>query len=410
MLPAGVSYAIRGITPYPFYVHHAQGVKIQDIDGNVYTDYWTGHGALILGHIPKIVVDAVQAQLQKGTHYGFAHEKEVDLAEKIVELIPRADMVRYTNSGTEANMYAIRLARSYTKRIKIAKIEGGWHGGYDVLHKAVHAPFNVPESAGLDPLALKNTLTIPFNDLDAAEKAVKKHDLACIIIEPVMGAAGFLVAEQEYLKHLRDICYETNTLLIFDEVITGFRLAPGGAQEYYGIEADITVLGKVLGGGFPIGAFCGSKEIFRLLDHKKFPRMEERSAHGGTFTGNPISVTAGKATLDYLIQNNTYKQINKKGEKMREELKDICDKYSLEASVTGVCSVFAIHFQAKQPQNAKEMSNNNPKPTSMYYDHMISKGIVYMSRAVPHSFICEPHTYDDINEYVQATEEFFKNN
>ncbi len=408
VLPAGVSYAIRGITPHPFYVMNANGMKIQDVDGNVYTDYWAGHGALILGHVPKVVVEAVSNQLSKGTHYGFAHEKEVELAEKVVKLVPSADMIRYTNSGTEANMYAVRLARSHTGREKIIKMEGGWHGGYDVLHKSVHAPFNIPESAGLDPQALKNTLTIPFNDPDSAEKAVKNHDVSCIVVEPVMGAAGFIVADKQYLKRLREICDETNTLLVFDEVITGFRLAPGGAQEYYGVEPDITVLGKILGGGFPIGAFCGSEEIFSLLDHHKYPKMEDRSAHGGTFTGNPISTSAGTATLDYLTKNNTIKKINRKGEKIREELRNICSNYPLEAAVTGIGSLFAIHFQREPPRNALEMSHNKQKPTSKYYDHMLNNNIIYMSRAVAHSFICEPHTKDDINKYLEATEVFFK--
>jgi glutamate-1-semialdehyde 2,1-aminomutase len=409
VLPAGVSYAIRGITPHPFYVDYAEGVTVYDVDGNSYTDYWVGHGALILGHSPKVVADAVSQQLRKGTHYGFAHEMEVELAEMIVDLLPSAEMVRYTSSGTEANMYALRLARSYTGRLKVAKMEGGWHGGYDALHKGVHAPFNIPESAGLDPKALENTITIPFNDLEAAREATRGGDLACILIEPVMGAAGFLAADKDYLQGVREICDETDTLLIFDEVITGFRLAPGGAQEHYGVLPDITVIGKILGGGFPIGAFCGSHEIFELIDHQKYPRMEERSAHGGTFTGNPISTTAGIATIEYLIENDVHDKINRLGERLRKELTLICDEYPVGAGVTGAGSLFALHFRDEPPRNAREMAEDNIPAASAYFDYMLDNGIIYMNRAVPHSFICEPHTDEDVDEYLRVTEEFFNN-
>lgn len=409
VLPAGVTYSIRDIEPYPFYVDHAEGVKIVDVDGNEYTDYWVGHGALILGHSPNTVVEAVSEQLPNGTHYGFAHKKEVELAERIVDMIPCAEMVRFTSSGTEANMYAVRLARSYTERIKIAKIRGGWHGGYDVLHKAVHPPFDIPESAGLDPKALENTMVLPFNDLDAAREAVDENDLACIIVEPVMGAAGFITPEPGYLEGLRDICDDSDTLLIFDEVITGFRLSEGGAQGYYDVVPDITVMGKILGGGFPIGALCGLKDIFELIDHRKHPDMEERSAHGGTFTGNPISTTAGIATLDYLKKKKVYEKINPLGERIREGLRDICERYTLPASVTGVGSMFALHFQAKPPKKTRATTLNNPESASAYYDHMLEGGITYMSRDISHCFICEPHSQRDVDEYLTLTEEFFKN-
>jgi glutamate-1-semialdehyde 2,1-aminomutase len=214
-------------------------------------------------------MDAVEEQIRKGTHIGWSHPLEIDLAERISEMVPGAEMVRYTNSGTEAIMYSSRLARAYTDRKKLAKIEGGWHGGYDNLHKAVHAPFDIPESAGINPKSLEDTIIIPLNNIEAAQKALKKEDVASIIIEPLMGAAGFLKPEPGYLEQLREICNKTGTLLIFDEVISGFRLGLGGGQEYFGVTPDITVLGKIMGGGFPIGAFCGKKEIFEYLDHRK---------------------------------------------------------------------------------------------------------------------------------------------
>ncbi|MGD2201175.1 MAG: aspartate aminotransferase family protein [Candidatus Bathyarchaeota archaeon] len=408
VLPAGVSYAIRDITPHPYYIAEAKGCKLTDVDGNVYTDYWMGHGALLLGHAPDSIVEAVKAQIGRGTHFGFAHELEVELAERIVGLIPSAEMVRYTSSGTEANMYASRLARAYTGRLKIAKIEGGWHGGYDCLHKAVHTPFDVPESAGLNPKTLEDTLVIPFNDLEAAREALRGEEVACLIVEPMMGAAGFLTPEPGYLEGLREVCDETGTLLIFDEVITGFRLAPGGAQEFWGVNADVTVIGKIMGGGFPIGAFCGRRDIFEHLDHRKYPEMQERSFHGGTFTGNPVSMVAGIATLDALKGGEVHEKINSLGKMVYDGLENIIGRSKLEATFTGVGSAFAIHFQKERPRDAREMAKNDTRPARAFYTYMLSRNIAYVSPTLPHCFIGEPHTAADVEEYLAATEEFFK--
>jgi glutamate-1-semialdehyde 2,1-aminomutase len=408
VLPAGVSYGIRDIMPYPFYVNEAKGVKLTDVDGNVYTDFWTGHGALILGHSHPQVMDRVEEQIRKGTHIGFSHELEIELAERLVKMVPSAEMVRYTNSGTEANMYSSRLARAYTKRMKMVKIEGGWHGGYDSLHKGVHEPFNIPESAGLNPKTVQDTYVVPYNDLDLARDALKDQDVACIIVEPLMGVGGFLIPEPGYLEGLRELCDESGTLLIFDEVISGFRLGPNGGQGYFGVTPDITVLGKIMGGGFPIGAFCGKKDIFDRLDHRKYPNMQERAFHGGTFTGNPISMIAGITTLDILQSGNTYQHIDHLGKKVRQGLEDIIQRYPLDAALTGVCSTFGIHFQKDVPTNVKEVTRNNVAVAKEYYGHMLSRNIIYVSPTLPHSFISEPHTKTDIDEYLDATEDFFK--
>ena len=408
VLPAGVSYGIRDIIPHPFYVKSAKGVKLTDVDGNVYTDYWVGHGALILGHSPDAVVEAVREQLGHGTHIGFSHELEVELAERLVEMVPSAEMVRYTSSGTEANMYASRLARAYTGRMEMVKIEGGWHGGYDSLHKAVHAPFDAPASAGLNPLTTRDTAVIPFNDPDAARGALKGEDKACLIVEPVMGAAGLLAPEPDYLDDLREICDETGTLLIFDEVITGFRLGPKCAQGYYGVEPDITILGKIMGGGFPIGAFCGSEEVFERLDHRKHPEDSDRAFHGGTFTGNPISMIAGITTLDILRKGRVYEKVDALGSRMREGLEGIIGASDVDAVITGVGSGFAIHFQREKPRNARDVLKNDRKLALAYYEHMIPRGFAYVSPGLPHSFLAEPHTEEDVDEYLAASEEFFR--
>ena len=227
VLPAGVSYILRFIEPYPFYTAWAKGSKLADVDGNEYIDFWMGHHALIFGHSPPNVMREVGRQLERGTHYGTSHELEIALAEQVAKMVPSANMIRFTNSGTEANMYATRLARTITGRDKIAKFEGGWHGGYDALQKAVKPPFDVPESAGLTQGILKDTVVLPFNNIEEVRKIIKRERLAGVIIEPVLGAAGCIPAEQDFLKELRELCSDNGTLLIFDEVITGFRLAPG---------------------------------------------------------------------------------------------------------------------------------------------------------------------------------------
>ena len=408
VLPAGVSYAIRDVAPYPFYIKKAEGCKVIDVDGNVYTDFWMGHGALILGHSPKRVMDAAAGQIRRGTHFGFSHELEIELAKRIVDMVSSAEMVRYTNSGTEANMYASRLARAHTGRMKMAKVEGGWHGGYDSLHLGVHAPFDIPESAGLNPKVMEDTLVVPYNDVDATRKVLECGDVACIIVEPLMGAGGFIKPEPGYLEGLRDACDETGTLLVFDEVISGFRLDPGGGQGYFGVEPDITIIGKIMGGGFPIGAFCGPREIFDRLDHRKYPKMWERAFHGGTFVGNPVSMVAGIATLDILKEGKVYKHIDRLGEKVRGGLLDIIGRSKTEAAVTGICSTFGIHFQKEVPRNVRDVTKNKLEVAKAYYTHMLSRDIVYVSATLPHCFIGEPHTDDDVENFLATTEEFFR--
>jgi glutamate-1-semialdehyde 2,1-aminomutase len=220
VLPGGVSYAIRDMPPYPFYVDRASGSRLWDVDGNEYTDYWCGHGALILGHAPEAVTAAVTRQLRRGAHYGFAHPLEIELAEMVTSMVPGAEMVRFTNSGAEANTYAVALARAATGRIRIVKIEGGWHGGCEALMKAVHAPFTGPEAAGLNPAASADTLVVAFNDLDEAGDVLARARPAALFVEPMMGAAGFITAAAGYLDGLRQLCSEHGVLLVFDEVIT----------------------------------------------------------------------------------------------------------------------------------------------------------------------------------------------
>lgn len=405
VLPAGVSYGIRFFEPYPFYTARAKGSKLYDVDGNEYVDYWMGHGTHILGHSPPMVVEAVKRQVENGTHYGTSHELEVALAEQVVKMVPSAEMVRFTNSGTEANMYAVRLARAYTGKSKIIKFEGGWHGGYDALHVGVKYPFDIPESAGLTAGATQDTLLAVFNSIEDVKIKARRKSVAAIIIEPVLGAGGCIPAEREFLKGLREICDERGILLIYDEVITGFRLAPGGAQQYYGVLPDITVFGKILGGGFPIGAFCGRREIMERLNSLVYERPNY-SFHGGTFCANPITMAAGLATLKALEDGSIISRLNSAGEKVRETLKEIFEVKGVNVQVTGAGSIFATHFTNKTVRNARDASEADKKRLAEYHLNLIAKGVFFL----PTHFgsISAAHTETDIEKLFQATEDYVK--
>ena len=405
VLPAGVSYAIRYFEPYPFYTARAKGSKLFDVDGNEYVDFWLGHTALILGHCPPVVVDAVKKQLERGTHFGTSHELEVELAEQVVKMVPSADMIRFTNSGTEANMYATRLARAYTGRNKIAKFEGGWHGGYDALHKGVRYPFNVRESAGLTDGVLKDTILLPFNDLEGVKKRLKNENVASIIIEPVLGAGGGIPAEKEFLKGLREFCNENDILLIFDEVITGFRLAPGGGQQYYNVTPDITVFGKILGGGFPIGAFCGKKEIMERVDNLIYKRPYY-SFHGGTFSANPISMTAGLATLKTLEDGKLINDLNNVGEKVREQLRDIFEKENVNVQVTGAGSLFNVHFTKEEVKDAAAAFKADRKKLIDYHLNLIANGVFFLP--THNGALSTAHSEEDLERLFRETENYAK--
>jgi glutamate-1-semialdehyde 2,1-aminomutase len=405
VLPAGVSYGIRYFEPYPFYTAKARGSKLYDVDGNEYIDFWLGHTALILGHSPPAIVKTAKEQLENGTQYGTPHELEIQLAEKIADIVPNAEMTRFTNSGTEANMYATRLARTYTGRNKIAKFEGGWHGGYDALHIGVKHPFNVPESAGLTAGALQDTILLPFNNLERVKERLKNEKVASIVIEPILGAGGGVVAEKEFLKGLREFCDEKDILLIFDEVITGFRVALGGAQHYYGVTADIIVFGKILGGGFPIGAFCGSKEIMERLDTRIYERPQY-AFHGGTFTANPITMKAGLATLKLLEDGRLINRLNKTGRKIREQLRDIFEANNVDVHVTGDSSLFNVHFTKESIKDANTVFKADRKRLFDYNLNLIANGVFILP--THNGALSTAHSEEDIEKLFRETEKYAK--
>ncbi len=405
VIPGGETYQIRLFEPYPFYSASAKGAKLTDVDGNEYIDFWLGHYSLILGHGHPEVVKAVKDQLEKTQHFGTPHELEIRLAEQIVKMVPSVEMVRFSNTGTEAVMYCVRLARSYTKRGKIAKFEGGWHGGYDAVHIGVKPPLDEPMSAGLAEGALKDTIVLPYNNLEAAEKAIKGEKLACIIIEPMLGAGGGIPADKEFLKGLKELCEEHGTLLVFDEIIPGFRLSPGGMQEYYGVVPDLTLMGKVLGGGFPIGAIGGRGEIMELMNPIGKKR-EEVSFHGGTFCGNPVSMIAGLTTLKILEDGSIQKDLNSKGDKLRSELSDAFNRKGVDVFIGGLGSIISVHFTREEVKDIRAAFRADRKRLLEYHTYLISKGIFFLPGHI--GALCIAHTQEDFDKLIRLTEEYSK--
>ncbi len=349
VMPGGVSHNIHYFPPYPFFVKKAKGSKVWDVDGNEYVDLWMGNYTHILGHHSEIIVRAIEAQLKEGIHWGILFEKQVEWAELIRELNPCAEMVRFCCSGTEATMYAVRLARAFTGKNTILKIAGGWHGANSDLSRGIKMPYEREESLGLLPELQQYTKVIPLNDLSSSLDVIhqNKDDLAGVILEPVVGEGGFIPATMEYLKMLQSETERLGILLIFDEVISGFRVALGGFQERFHINPDLTTLGKIIGGGLPVGALVGKKEILeKTSPEKKGNKWEKIMIGGGTFSSHPLTAAAGLSMLRYLKdhKDEIYPALEKKGAKVRKGVQEALDREGVNAVVTGIGSLFQTHF------------------------------------------------------------------
>lgn len=348
VIPGGTSHALRWYDPYPFFVARAQGSHAWDLDGNGYVDFWMGHWALILGHSPPVVVEALRRQMEEGTHWGMVSALEVEYAELIHEIVPCAERVVFTNTGSEANMYAVRLARGFTGGHRVLKLEGGWHGyNTDLIPGDRHRP-----SVGLPPDARSNVGTIPFNDLKSARAKIETTpDLAAVIIEPFLGGSSFITPDPEYLRGLREACDDQGCILIFDEVVTGFRLALGGAQEYYGVKPDLATFAKVLGGGLPAACIAGREDIMELANARRWGDKGKAVAiGGGTFSTNPLSMTAGLATVRYLKDHpDLYGELEAKGNRVRRGIEEALGDAKVPAECTGVESLFETHFFQSKP-------------------------------------------------------------
>ncbi len=403
-IPGGVNSPLRAFKPYPFFVKKGEGSYLFDTENNRYIDYCLAYGPLILGHANPQIVKDLNNQASLGTTYGAPTEGEITLAEEVVDRIPSAEKVRFVNSGTEATMSAIRVARGFTKRDKIVKFEGAYHGAHDYcLVKGGSGAACLPDSAGIPIDTTKNTLTVPYNDEEAMVDLIKAEgdNIACIIMEVVMGNVGFIPPKPGYLEFLRKITEENGIVLIFDEVITGFRLSRGGAQEYYGVTPDMTTLGKIVGGGLPMGAFCGKKEIMDMVA----PVGPVYQA--GTFSGNPMSVTAGISMLNQL-DNKTYSDLDKKGDYLRKSISDIVEDLNLDIRPAGAGSMFQIYFNKNEVLNYEDAKSSDADRFLIYFRQLLERGVFIPPSQFECNFLSTAHTIENLDKTADAVEKSLK--
>ena len=344
IFPDGVTHDGRHATPFPIYIDRAKGSKKWGIDGREFIDYWSGHGALLLGHSPPEIVEAVMEQMQRGTHYGACHALELEWGDLVIELIPSAECIRFVNSGTEATLMAIRLARTYTGKNKVLKFAGHFHGWHDSVILGAYPPFEVPVP-GIPQDVIDTTVIVPPNDIDAVEKCLQADpDIACVILEPTGGSFGVIPTNGEFLAQLREITTDNDVVLIFDEVISGFRVAPGGAQGHYQVTPDLTTLAKILAGGLPGGAVVGKKEILNLLsiEAEQETKRGKKMPHPGTFNANPLSASAGVTALKIVKTGIPHERVNRVAATLRNGLNALINQHRLDWAVYGEFS--AIKF------------------------------------------------------------------
>lgn len=396
LMPGGVSSPVRAIKPYPFYTAYASGAHLTTVDGAVLVDCCMAYGPLILGHAPQQIRRAVTEQLDLGWLYGTPTPLEPAFANLVTGDHPGMDMIRFVSSGSEATMAAIRVARGYTGRKDIIKIEGGFHGAHDaVLVKAGSGAttMGVPDSAGVLADLVAHTRQVPFNDLEALETVLTSNrDVAALIIEPVLGNIGPVLPEENYLREVRSITKAHDVLLIFDEVITGYRLGIGGAQVKYNVQPDLTTLGKIIGGGLPIGAFGGRREIMEWVA----PRGPVYQA--GTFSGNPLSLTAGIAMIQYLHEHHDiYRELDEKTRAMEESLEN-----KAGGSFVRTGSMFKYFFRSKPPKNYREVKECDTAAFSTFWTKMLENKVFLPPSQFETNFLSAAHTDDDIATIVQA--------
>lgn len=402
LIPGGVSSPVRAIKPFPFYTTSASGSKITDADGNEYIDFCLAYGPKLLGHANPKIKQAIIEQLDKGWLYGTPTELEIKLAERIAAIYPSIDMVRFVSTGTEATMSALRVARGFTGRNKFIKIEGGFHGAHDsVLIKAGSGATTLgkPDSLGVPEDFTRNTLQVPFNDIEALTQVMEKYgkDIAAFILEPVMGNVGPILPEEGYLQEVRKITEENDVVLIFDEVITGFRMAMGGAQEYYGVTPDMTTLGKIIGGGMPIGVFGGKREIMEMV------APSGGVYQAGTFSGSPASIAAGLTVLDVLEKENVHTKLNATGDKLRADITDVVEDLGLNYNVCGVSSMFKVFFGEK-PHNYQEVLRCDKEGYLKFFFRMLESGIFLPPSQFETNFLCTSHSEEDLDRLLAAYE------
>lgn len=403
-MPGGVNSPVRAfksVKSTPVFIKWACGSHIWDVDGNEYIDYVASWGPLILGHGNKDVIKAIQDTVLNGTSFGAPCELEIELAKLVCELMPSVEMVRFVNSGTEAVAGAVRLARAYTKRDKIVKFAGCYHGALDCLLVQAGsgvATLGLPDSPGIPHDVTKDTILIDYNDFDAVKEAFKiyKDEIAAIIIEPVVGNSGCILPKDGFLQLLRDLCSQNNSLLIFDEVMTGFRLSSGGAQKYFNIMPDLTAMGKIIGGGLPVGAYGGRRDIMQMVA----PSGPVYQA--GTLSGNPLAMAAGLATLNALKTTNPYKSLKYKTDTLCTQLKQIADDLGIAVQINHIESMFSIFFTDKEVTDYNTAKTSNLDLFALYFNQMLQNGIYMAPGQFEAAFMSVAHTDKDIDKTCNA--------
>lgn len=412
-IPGGVNSPVRAFgsvgREYPVFIKRASGSHLMDEEDKDYVDYIGSWGPMILGHNHKATTKAVAEMLTKGSSFGLPTRGEVELAKMIVDMVPSVEKVRLTTSGTEATMSAIRLARAYTKRNKILKFEGCYHGHSDsLLVKAGSGLLTSghQDSNGITEGTVKDTYVLPFGDLEKVRELLKEKDFACIIMEPIPANMGLILPDKAYLKGIREVCTEVGTVLIFDEVISGFRVAAGGAQEYYGIKPDLTTMGKIIGGGFPVGAFGGKKEIMNMLA----PIGDVY--HAGTLSGNPISVCAGKSILGELKDYpEIYDELDQVTKTLVASIEELGERYDVPLCINQLGSLFTIFFvenKGEKVESLEDVMATKTEHYNKYFDIMLNEGIMVPPSKFEAHFVSYAHNQEDFNKTLKGVEKAFK--
>ena len=409
-MPGGVNSPVRAfknINGNPIFFEKAQGAYLFDADGNKYIDYIGSWGPMIMGHSHPKIVNAIKNQAELGTSYGAPTSLESNVAELIIKNVPSIEKIRMVNSGTEATMSSIRLARGFTNRDKIIKFDGCYHGHVDsLLIKAGSGvlTFGLPDSPGIPEDLAKHTITCPYNDSAAFIEVFNsvKDDLAAVIVEPIAGNMGFVPGTKEFLQTLRSYTESNNSVLIFDEVMSGFRVSLGGAQEIFDITPDITALGKVIGGGLPVGAFGGKKEIMDFL------APEGPVYQAGTLSGNPLAMAAGSTLLNLLIDNNPYKKLEEKAKLMLDGIHQSMSAAGIPFSTNQIGGMFGFFFSEELPLNINDVSRTNDQTFSAFINACIKNGIYFAPSKFEAGFISSMHSNKEIDETLDVVGNIIK--
>jgi glutamate-1-semialdehyde 2,1-aminomutase len=403
LMPGGVNSPVRAfknINGNPIFFERAEGAYLFDADGNKYIDYIGSWGPMIMGHSHPAIVNAIKEQAERGTSYGAPTSLESDVASLIIQCIPSIEKIRMVNSGTEATMSAIRLARGFTNKDKIIKFEGCYHGHVDsLLIKAGSgvSTFGLPDSPGIPKDLAKHTVTCKYNDVEGFLSIFNsiKDDLAAVIVEPIAGNMGFVPGNHEFLETLRECTQSNGSLLIFDEVMSGFRVSLGGAQEVFNIEPDLTALGKVIGGGLPVGAFGGKAKIMNYL------APEGPVYQAGTLSGNPLAMAAGSTLLKLLIKDDPYQMLEMQAKKLLSGIKKVMDDNQVPFSTNQIGGMFGFFFSTNLPQNINDVSETCDKTFSTFLNACIKNGIYFAPSKYEAGFISTQHAEDEINKTIK---------